>query len=414
MRLYIDPGTGSMLFSLVIGLISVIWFGARKIYLKLKYLTPGKTKTLSAKKDIVIYSEDKRYWTTFKGILDEFERRKIRVSYLAGSEDDLNLAEPYEYVDKEVIGLGNKAFAKLNFLNARVVRATTPGLDVYQWKRCKDVDWYVHLTHMIGGGFDYRMFGVQFFNALLYSSDVFTPSHRELEQKRDSVPKDIVAVGCTYLDRILARHDAETETAERHDTIHVLVAPSWGKNSLFNQFGDRLLERLVASDFDITIRPHPQSYLVEKELLQTLREKYPESDRLHWNSDADNYAVLKNSDVMISDFSGVIFDYSFVFERPVLYPHIDFDMNMNDQAWIQDAFWCEEVLPQIGRELNEDEFENLNEIIKSLALQNGNQQAIRQVRDQYWQNRGHAAKAVADYLIQKCAELKQATASVGD
>jgi len=96
MRLYIDPGTGSMLFSLAIGLVSVIWFGARKIYLKLKYLTPGKTKTISAKKDIVIYSEDKRYWTTFKGILDEFERRKIRVSYLTGSEDDPNLAEPYE------------------------------------------------------------------------------------------------------------------------------------------------------------------------------------------------------------------------------------------------------------------------------------------------------------------------------
>ena len=49
MRLYIDPGTGSMLFSLAIGLVSVIWFGARKIYLKLKYLTPGKTKTISAK-----------------------------------------------------------------------------------------------------------------------------------------------------------------------------------------------------------------------------------------------------------------------------------------------------------------------------------------------------------------------------
>ena len=45
MRLYIDPGTGSMLFSLAIGLLSVIWFGARKLYMKVKYLTPGKAKT---------------------------------------------------------------------------------------------------------------------------------------------------------------------------------------------------------------------------------------------------------------------------------------------------------------------------------------------------------------------------------
>lgn len=410
MRLYIDPGTGSMLFSLVIGLISVIWFGARKLLLKLKYLTPGQTKTVSAKKDIVIYSEDKRYWTTFKGILDEFERRKIPVTYLAGSEDDPNLAEPYEFVQKEVIGLGNKAFTRLNFLNARIVLATTPGLDVYQWKRSKDVDWYVHLTHMIGGGFDYRMFGVQFFDALLYSSDAFTPAHRELEQKRGSAPKDIVAVGCTYLDRILERFHAENELPQ-HEKIRVLVAPSWGPNSLFNQFGDRILKQLISSDFDITVRPHPQSFLVEKELLQSLEETYPESGRFHWNRDPDNFEVLSRSDVMISDFSGVIFDFAFVFERPVIYPHIEFDMNRNDQVWIEEPFWCEDALPQIGRELRSDEFGKLNEIVAELVRQAGNQQKIRLAREKYWQNRGHAAEAVVDYLVSKCESLRKPAGS---
>ena len=410
MRLYIDPGTGSMLFSLVIGLISVIWFGARKLLLKLKYLTPGQTKTVSAKKDIVIYSEDKRYWTTFKGILDEFERRKIPVTYLAGSEDDPNLAEPYEFVQKEVIGLGNKAFAKLNFLNARIVLATTPGLDVYQWKRSKDVDWYVHLTHMIGGGFDYRMFGVQFFDALLYSSDAFTPAHRELEQKRGSAPKDIVAVGCTYLDRILERYHEENELPQ-HEKIRVLVAPSWGPNSLFNQFGDRILKQLISSDFDITVRPHPQSYLVEQELLQSLQASFPESDRLHWNRDPDNFDVLSHSDVMISDFSGVIFDFSFVFERPVIYPHIEFDMGMNDQVWIKEPFWCEEALPLIGSELRMDELNRLNALIETLVQQSGNREKLRQARERYWQNRGRAAEAVVDYLVSKCEALKQADAS---
>lgn len=34
MKLYIDPGTGSMLFSLAIGLLSVLWYSIRKLYLK--------------------------------------------------------------------------------------------------------------------------------------------------------------------------------------------------------------------------------------------------------------------------------------------------------------------------------------------------------------------------------------------
>ena len=38
MNLYIDPGTGSMMFSLALGIVSVLWFGAKKLYIKMKYL----------------------------------------------------------------------------------------------------------------------------------------------------------------------------------------------------------------------------------------------------------------------------------------------------------------------------------------------------------------------------------------
>ena len=125
MILYIDPSTGSMLFSLALGLLSFLWFGLRKAYMKVKYLTLGLEKFDTLKQDMVIYGEDKRYWTHFKGICDEFEKRKVKVLYLAGSDDDPILKENYQYVEKKVIGLGNKAYAHLSFLNCRVCLATT-------------------------------------------------------------------------------------------------------------------------------------------------------------------------------------------------------------------------------------------------------------------------------------------------
>ena len=73
---YIDPGTGSMLFTLALGVVSVLWFGLKGIFMKLRYFTPQKG-TRQERKSIVIYGEDKRYWTTFKSICDEFEKRKI-------------------------------------------------------------------------------------------------------------------------------------------------------------------------------------------------------------------------------------------------------------------------------------------------------------------------------------------------
>ena len=45
--------------------------------------------------------------------------------------------------------------------------------------------------------------------------------------------------------------------------------------------------------------------------------EYPESDRLEWNRDTDNFNVLNRSDILISDFSGVIFDFSLVYDKPV-------------------------------------------------------------------------------------------------
>ena len=58
--LYIDPGTGSMMFSLAIGLLSVAWFGIRKVYLKLKYLSPGREKIDDNAIPFVIFSDHKR------------------------------------------------------------------------------------------------------------------------------------------------------------------------------------------------------------------------------------------------------------------------------------------------------------------------------------------------------------------
>ena len=402
MLLYIDPGTGSMLFSLAVGLLSAAWFGARALLMKAKYRTGGKADT--NKKDIVIYGEDKRYWTSFKGILDEFEKRQVKVTYLAGSADDPLLSQGYRYVETEVIGLGNKAYARLNFLSARVVLATTPGLDVYQWKRSKDVDFYVHMTHGLGAGTAYRMFGTQFFDAILLSSDVFIPLHRELERKRNSPAKEIVAVGQTYMDYLLERKRNAPDVPRQIPTV--LLAPSWGTGSILNRYGERFLNALVSTGFDITLRPHPQSYVTEKQLLEKLMDKFPENEHFHWNADADNYDVLSRSDILISDFSGVVYDYTFIFERPVIYSGASPDTTTQDEWWLDEPFWGMQVLPRIGRELKEEDFPELSSVITSMLGNETYRSAILEERKKYWQNMGGAARAVTDYLIATTKEVE--------
>ena len=168
-----------------------------------------------------------------------------------------------------------------------------------------------------------------------------------------------------------------------------------------------MITELLKTDYNIIVRPHPQSVSSEKDMLDRLMAKFPDSERLKWNYDNDNYEVLKKSDILISDFSGVLFEFSLVYDKPVIYTKPDMDWAEYDQWWLDDELWTFKVLPSLGAELTEESFERLSEIIDD-CLNNPKFAENRQsARDETWADYGHGAEAVADYLINKYNELKE-------
>lgn len=73
--LYIDPGTGSMLFSILIGVVSTLLFFGQRLFMKIKFFVSGgkSVKISSTKIPYVIFSDHKCYWNVFKPVCDEFE-----------------------------------------------------------------------------------------------------------------------------------------------------------------------------------------------------------------------------------------------------------------------------------------------------------------------------------------------------
>ena len=137
-------------------------------------------------------------------------------------------------------------------------------------------------------------------------------------------------------------------------------------------------------------------------------QKYPESDKLEWNRDSDNFNILNEADIMISDFSGVIFDFALVFEKPVIYTEFKLDKSPYDCAWDDEPLWLDSALPMIGRQLTQDNFQNISTLINdcvngsdSIDLENGRNTA----HDQAWANTGNSANLIADYLLNKHKEL---------
>lgn len=407
MLLYIDPGTGSMLFSMVIGLVTALVFAGRALTVKLRFLfTGGSSRETQKKKNpFVIYSDSKRYHNIFAPICDAFEERKQRLIYYTQSPDDPLLDKEYRYVACEFIGEGNKGIARMNMLQADVCLSTTPGLNVLQWKRSRDVGYYVHIPHAVSDFSTYRMFGLDYYDAVLINGDNQKRFIRKIEDYWKIKEKELVMTGSVYMDEAAKRLDGLEEHVCDLDHPTILVAASWGENTLLKRYGSRLLKPLAETGFHIIVRPHPQSFVSEADMLAELQKEFPPSENFEWNSDVDNLAVLNRADLMISDFSGVIFDYSFLFGRPVFYADIDFDKSVYDADWFDEEPWDTSVLPEIGRKLEEKEFADIKNILLAALQDQKLARGIEKVKEDCWRNRGGALDATVNYLIQKQKDI---------
>jgi hypothetical protein len=408
MKLYIDPGTGSMLFTILIGLVGAAIYSVRMLIIKLRYkLSGGKAEISATQIPYVIYSDDKRYWNIFEPICREMDKRGKDVLYLTASPDDPALNNPYPHIKAECIGKDNRSFAKLNFLNATVVLSTTPGLDVYQWKRAKDTQFYVHIPHAANEITLYRMFGIDYYDALSLSGDYHISDIRKLEALRGLPAKELVKVGIPYMDEMAARYEKAGPAPEHPRTV--LLAPSWGSSAIFSVYGGKILDVMLKTGYHVIVRPHPQSFASEKELMDKLMAEYPESDQLEWNRDNDNFEVLRRSDILISDFSGVIFDFSLIYGKPVIYTDPNFDTSLYDAWWLKEPMWTMSALRRIGEQLTQENMEDLKSLIDRCLTDTRYAEGLRSVKEETWAYPGEGASRVADYLIQKYEELTSKT-----
>jgi hypothetical protein len=407
MMLYIDPGTGSMLFTILIGVIGALVYSVRMMWIKLRFrFSGGKAEIGDKKIPMAIFSDDKRYWNVFEPICRELDKRGIDVVYLTASPDDPALDCGYSHVKAEFIGKYNKAFARLNFLNATILLSTTPGLDVYQWKRSKGVDYYVHIPHAPSDITMYRMFGIDYYDAILLSGDYQIRDVRNLEKLRELPQKELVKVGIPYMD-VMAERLAKVGPVPEHPRT-VLLAPTWGQSAIFSVYGGKIIEVLLKTGYHVIVRPHPQSFKSETEMLDQLMQNYPNSEQLEWNRDVDNFDVLRRSDILISDFSGVIFDFALINNKPIIYTNPNFDLGVYDAWWLDTPLWTLSALPRLGRELNAQNMENLKELIDTCIEDNCFAEGRRIVKEETWAYPNEGAVRVVEYLLNKYEELTHA------
>lgn len=405
MLLYIDPGTGSMLFSIIIGMAATVFFLGKAVLIQVKGLLKHRENNTDITSDYIIYSEGKQYWNVFKPVTDEFEKRCIPVVYLTSDKLDPVFLAGYQYIKAEYIGSVQSSFTRLNFLQAKVVLMTTPGLAVYQVKRSRGVHHYAHILHAPSDATMYRLFGLDYFDSVLLTGDYQAEDIRQLEAIRGLPAKQLVTVGCTYLDVLNQKLDNvrvemnAVQAVQNSKLCTVLIAPSWGESGILSRYGKQLLDPLSKSNLHIIIRPHPQSLISEPAMIENLKMTYKSYAHIEWDTERENLRSLFRADCIISDFSGIIFDYAFLFDKPVMYVNYQFDVRPYDADDLDHSIWQFRTLKRIGIELAPEQFQEIESVLRTASDNVELANARREAKAQAWQFIGESGKRTVDFLL---------------
>ena len=168
---------------------------------------------------------------------------------------------------------------------------------------------------------------------------------------------------------------------------------------MLRRFGMGILVPLLEHDFEVTVRPHPQSYIVEQEMLTELQTALSVYQNIKWDSNPDNFDSLSEADLMVSDISGIMFDYSFLFARPVI--SIEFEPDwLGTECFDMDSRAFElTVLDRIGRQIGSADIPSLPDIAHEILASPKTAAQIESLREKMTVNFGHAGQVAATQVL---------------
>ena len=400
--LYIDPASTSALLYIIIAIAATVGFALRGFFYKMKNLFLGKGFVSTndfENVDIIFYSEGKQYWHIFSPIIKALEKRNIECAYITSDEDDPGLKYESALLSSKYIGNLTMTSVYLNKLKAKFVGMTTPQLDIMMIRRSKKVQHYAHIVHAPIDVFTYRKFAFDYFDSVFCSGPHQIEGIRKLEEKRGTDKKLLLETGLMIYDVML--EDIKKLPKPVKQRPIVLIAPTWKEYSIINRFGIDFFENLLKNDsYDIILRPHPQTYVSHPKLIAEIEEKYKDEARITIDRKPLGTESMLKADLMISDLSGVFWDFIFLYSKPVLLLKTDFEsIEGFEGSELDYDMWEMRERSKAGQVFDENDIENISVIVRDL-LDNPPILQLEELKNQSVYNMGNAGEVAAEQIIE--------------
>ncbi len=402
---YLDPSSGSLLLLAIFGSLTTLYYAVKTLFFRIRNRLLGRgAESVEENEPLVIYSEGKNYWYFWQPLLDELENRKISASFWTSDDEDPALEREYSFVKPQFIGKGNRGYLKMNQLKAELCVMTTPQLDVFQIKKSKEVKEYINILHSTSDPIGYNVFAFDAFDTIFTVGKYQQKHIRQLEALRETQEKRLEESGLLYFDGMQKRRDAwlEESAPQTEEQKTILIAPTWGEKGLLAQHGSSVIGPLLESGYRVILRPHPQSFLVEAELIDSIISPFENNTLFELDRSVDNFNTLTRADILVSEFSGIIFDFAFIFEKPVIAVKIDIDHQPLDSFDLLSEEWWEfETIEKIGYLADISELNKIEEIVESVMSDPSKKETIQEMKESEITAFGRSATLVADRLQER-------------
>lgn len=357
-------------------------------------------------KHLVFYSEGDGFYKYYKGIIEYIlDKTNIVIHYITSDPNDSIFKKSEEESKIKSYYIGDKKLITLMMkMDADVVVMTMPDINTYHIKRSyvRDDIEYIYIPH----GMDSLNLTMRKGSMDNYDTIFCTGKHQLEEAVRTEEvyglkKRRLVEWGYSLLDDMIRDYEERIKDTDGNaGKKTVLIAPSWQDDNIVDSCLEEILSQLSTTDYSIIVRPHPQHVRHKRGVLEKLADKFEANPNIAIQLDFASNDTVFNADLMITDWSGIAYEYAYTTKKPVVFVNTPMKI-MNPEyekigvtpinIWQRD---------EIGKSINIDELDKVAEVVNTLI---GNKDEYRQIIcdfiNDYVYNIGHAGEVGGKYII---------------
>jgi len=364
---------------------------------------------------IVFYSETGQDWHHFQDLIAGLNaREQRRTVYVSSDPADPGLAYTDELHQSFCIEEGLFRTIFFQVLQVDILVLTVMDLGNLDLKRSLHPVHYVYLfhspgsTHMVdfAGSYDN-------YDSILCVGPHHMAEIRARELQAGLPAKELIPHGYQRLENLIEEARSQNQEYQTGKKPVVLIAPTWGEDSILNRVGGTLIQTLLDAGMHVIMRPHYHTLRLFPDLIADLRQRFKQQPDFEFICQMGESQSLFRSDLLVCDWSAMAIEYSLALEKPVLF--IDLPKRVRNPDW--QALGIEPleitIREKLGQVLDLSDIATAATVVKQL-LQEPDQfrEHIRQLREQLVYNLGSSV-TVGVEQIARLADANKNIGSVG-